>query len=78
MRKHLSLLLATTLLLSATGCGLVAGAGEDKSLQATCERTAAARTAHASALADDGGTKSALTGRNLIAVLDAACAPYDK
>ena len=73
MPKIRSLLLATMLALPATGCAIVAGDGEDRSLQTLCERTEAARTEHARALAEDGGNKSVLTGRNLIILLDAGC-----
>lgn len=72
MRNTKSLALATILTLLATGCAFV-GEGKDRSLGALCERTAGDRTAHAAALAADGGPKSILTGRNLIIKLDAGC-----
>ena len=50
-----------------TGCATVA------SDSAICGGTSAARTAHASALAADGGDMSVMTGAVLIRQLDAAC-----
>ncbi len=38
-----------------------------------CDGTAAARTAHAAALAQDGGDASVVTGARLIRLLDAGC-----
>jgi hypothetical protein len=40
---------------------------------AICDATDAQRTAHAAALAADGGDKSVVTGQALIATLDATC-----
>jgi hypothetical protein len=40
---------------------------------AICDATDAPRTAHAAALAADGGDKSVVTGQALIATLDATC-----
>ena len=40
---------------------------------AICDGTAVARTAHAAALAQDGGVMSISTGAYLIRVLDAGC-----
>ena len=69
------MLLGTLTLLVSACAGGVAG---DKSLEAMCQRTAGTRTAHAAALADDGGVKSLLTGDKLILQLDGGCEPYDK
>ncbi len=41
---------------------------------ALCGGTAAARTEHAAALADDGGDRSVVTGAHLIRLIDAGCA----
>jgi len=41
--------------------------------EAICDATAASRTAHAAALAEDGGDKSVTTGAYLIRQIDAAC-----
>lgn len=41
---------------------------------AICDGTADARTAHAAALAQDGGDLSVVTGARLIRLLDAGCA----
>lgn len=41
---------------------------------AVCDGTAAARTAHAAALAQDAGDLSVVTGARLIRLLDAGCA----
>ena len=51
----------------ATGCVSVANE------TAICDGTAVARTAHAAALARDGGVMSISTGAYLIRVLDAGC-----
>ena len=51
----------------ATGC--VKEANET----AICDGSAVARTAHAAALAQDGGVMSISTGAYLIRVLDAGC-----
>jgi hypothetical protein len=40
---------------------------------AICDGTAAARTAHAAALAADGGDLSVATGARLIRLMDAGC-----
>lgn len=40
---------------------------------AICEATNKTRTAHAAALAEDGGNLSVVTGQKLIAQIDAAC-----
>lgn len=55
------------LLFSATGCVSVV------SDRAICDGTSAYRTAHAAALARDGGDLSVTTGATLIRKLDAAC-----
>ena len=60
--------LATYLpLLLVSGCVSV-GSGK-----AICDATAALRTLHAEALAEDGGDRSVVTGQSLISVLDAGC-----
>jgi hypothetical protein len=55
------------LTLIAAGCSTVA-------TEPLCSRTEAPRTAHAAALANDGGPQSVSTGRTLIAMIDAGCA----
>jgi hypothetical protein len=61
------LILATILMPLAAGCtNAVSG-------NAICDATAASRTAHAAALASDGGDKSVTTGAYLIRQIDAAC-----
>lgn len=60
-------LLMMTLPFCAIGCSTVA------STSAVCDGTAASRTAHAAALAEDGGVASVVTGARLIRQLDAAC-----
>lgn len=62
-------ILATILLLPAGSCMNVA------SQPAICDGTAAARTAHAAALAQDGGDASVVTGARLIRLIDAGCGP---
>jgi len=52
---------------------LQAGCGIAVSDRAICDGTSADRTAHAAALARDGGDLSVTTGAALIASLDAAC-----
>jgi hypothetical protein len=54
-------------LFCAPGCMSVANE------TAICDGSAAARTAHAAALAQDGGVMSITTGAHLIKVLDAGC-----
>ena len=56
-----------TLLPFATGCVSAA------SNSAVCDGSRAARSAHAAALADDGGPQSVVTGARLIKLLDAGC-----
>ena len=60
-------LLKLTPLLLAAGCVSVANQA------AICDGTSAARTAHAAALAQDGGDASVVTGARLIRLLDAGC-----
>ena len=64
MRK---LILAMTLTLPVAGC--VSGGNP----MAICDGTTQARTAHAAALADDGGDLSVVTGARLIRLIDAGC-----
>ena len=56
------------LIMCASGCASVA-----VSPAAICDHSAALRTAHAAALADDGGPRSLATGARLIRALDAGC-----
>jgi hypothetical protein len=56
-----------TLPFCAIGCVNVA------STNAICDSTDAQRTAHAAALAADGGDMSVVTGQALIATLDSTC-----
>ena len=63
----LKLILGTTLTFSVTGCVSAV------SPAAICDGTASARTAHAAALAEDGGDLSVATGARLIRLLDAGC-----
>lgn len=56
-----------TLLSSVSGCASVV------SSNAICDGTVEKRTSHASALAEDGGDKSVVTGAILIASIDKAC-----
>lgn len=51
----------------------VAGCMSVASDSAICAGTAKATTAHAAALADDGGPRSVVTGALLIGQLDAGC-----
>jgi len=71
MLKHASAwtrwMLAMILAFSVTGCGIAV------SDRAICDGTSADRTAHAAALARDGGDLSVTTGAALIRKLDAAC-----
>jgi hypothetical protein len=53
--------------------GPVAGCMSVANDSAICDATDAPRTAHAAALAADGGDKSVVTGQALIATLDATC-----
>jgi hypothetical protein len=62
-------ILAVILLLPAGSC--MNGASE----AAICDGTAAARTAHAAALAAGGDDASVVTGAALIRLLDAGCSP---
>ena len=56
------------LMFFVTGCATVA------SNSAICDGTLRDRSAHAAALAEDGGDQSITTGAALIRKLDAACA----
>jgi uncharacterized protein YceK len=60
-------ILVMTLLYFVSGCASVV------SSNAICDGTAAARTKHAAALANDGGDASVVTGARLIAMIDGAC-----
>jgi len=51
----------------------VIGCASAVSEAAICDGTAAARTAHAAALAEDGGDLSVVTGARLIRLIDAGC-----
>lgn len=59
--------LAVTLMMIVAGCSSVA-------VEPICARSEKPRTAHAAALAEDGGPRSVSTGRTLIAIIDAGCA----
>lgn len=61
--------MGTLILLIST----VSGCASAVSDSALCGGTERARTAHAAALAKDGGPLSLATGRALIATLDAGC-----
>ena len=61
-------LMAAALMLTANGCAPVGASGP-----AVCDGSAALRTAHAAALAADGGAQSVATGAQLIRALDAGC-----
>ena len=61
-------ILAMTLTFCASGCGSVGG-----SLEAYCDGSAATMAAHATALADDGGPRSLVTGVAVIRQRDAVC-----
>lgn len=52
---------------------LVSGCASAVSQAAICDGTDASRTAHAAALAEDGGDRSVITGALLIRQIDAAC-----
>ncbi len=60
-------------LLKLTPLLFVAGCVTAPNQAAICDGSAAARTAHASALAADGGDASVVTGARLIRLLDAGC-----
>ena len=59
--------LAVTVMLILNGCG------SGRNGEAICQGSDDARTAHAAALAKDGGAQSRSTGRTLIALIDAGC-----
>lgn len=65
MRQTICLMILACL---QTGC--VSAVGSEAAI---CAGTAAATTAHAAALADDGGPRSMATGALLIRQLDAGC-----
>ena len=62
---RLTTILATILLLPAGSCM--------NAESAICDGSAAARTAHAAALAEGGDDASVVTGAQLIAIIDAGC-----
>ena len=64
MLKTLSVM---TLLCFVSGCASAVNNS------AICDGTAAARTKHAAALAEDGGDASVVTGATLVMMIDAAC-----
>ena len=64
---------STKLILATILMPLVAGCTNVVSGKAICDATAKNRTAHAAALAEDGGDKSVITGAYLIRQIDAAC-----
>jgi len=51
----------------------VSGCASAVNNSAICDGTAAARTKHAAALAEDGGDASVVTGATLVMMIDAAC-----
>jgi len=57
---------------------LNAGCVNVASHEALCDGSASARTAHAAALALDGGPQSLVSGARLIRVLDAGCGNADQ
>jgi hypothetical protein len=59
--------LAMTLLWPVASCTSVVNQA------AICDATSASRTAHAAALAEDGGDRSVVTGALLIQQIDAGC-----
>jgi hypothetical protein len=66
-RKPMKRILWIALIWPVAGC---MSAANDSAI---CDATDAQRTAHAAALAADGGDKSVVTGQALIATLDATC-----
>ena len=64
MRTWVAALLTMTM---CAGCATVPNG------EAVCDRTRAARAAHAAALVVDGGPESRASGRALIALIDAGC-----
>jgi hypothetical protein len=52
---------------------ILIGCSSGPSGEALCTGSENARTAHAAALAKDGGDTSRATGRTLIALIDAGC-----
>ncbi|WP_223814302.1 hypothetical protein [Roseicitreum antarcticum] len=65
------ILAAVILMMTVSGCWRGAGGGVDA--RPICSGTEVQRTAHAAALAADGGPMSVVTGRALIAAVDAGC-----
>ena len=61
-------------MLPITTAMLVSGCGIAASNSAICDGLAADVTAHAAALAEDGGDRSVQTGARLIRRFDAGCA----
>jgi hypothetical protein len=61
-------------MLPITTAMLVSGCGIAASSSAICDGLAADVTAHAAALAEDGGDRSVQTGARLIQRFDAGCA----
>lgn len=59
--------------LLVAGCMNVNGV-TGPSAEAICDGTKASRTAHAAALAQDGGDAAVVTGARLISQIDVACA----
>ena len=60
------------MMMTLSGCWR--GASAPVESRPLCDGTEAERTAHAAALARDGGQESQRTGRVLIAKIDAGCA----
>ncbi|SDW78865.1 hypothetical protein SAMN04488238_103354 [Roseicitreum antarcticum] len=65
------ILVAVILMMTVSGCWR--GASDVVDNRPICDGTEAQRTAHAAALAADGGPQSVVTGRALIAAVDAGC-----
>jgi hypothetical protein len=63
----------TKLMLAMIPLFFVTGCVSAVNQSAICDGTAASRTAHAAALAQDGGDLSVVTGTRLIRQLDAGC-----
>jgi hypothetical protein len=71
MWKRPKRLIASSLCLTLTL--LVSGCANAPSGSAICDGTAQSRTSHATALAEDGGPQSMVTGALLIQQIDAGC-----
>ncbi|WP_333828300.1 hypothetical protein [Pararhodobacter sp.] len=65
------ILVMAILMMTVSGCWR--GASAPAESRPLCEGTEQERTDHAAALAADGGPRSVVTGRGLIAKLDAGC-----